>query len=380
MIDQKRFLKELNEAGVEFITGVPDTLLNEFCLEVSAALGKDKHVIAANEGNALALAAGYHLATGTVPLVYMQNSGIGNALNPLISLTGKDVYSIPMILLIGWRGDPSLNDHPQHVLQGKLTPILMDDLDIPYIIVENEGDLPFEAAKWAVQTANENQSPVALIARKGVFERGEKDDLSKLESPFSLNREMAMECILNSLPQDSLYVATTGRATRELHEVRNLRGEGHENDFLNVGAMGHTSSIAAGIAIANNKRVVVCLDGDGAAIMHMGALVVNGDLELGNFIHIILNNGVHESVGGQPTVGQKVDFTSLAEKSGYKTPGKALQTAEEIQEFLGGVDLGNGPYLLDVRIRKGMRQDMPPLKIDPLQIKKLFIEKNLKLL
>ena len=320
------------------------------------------------------------MATGTVPLVYMQNSGIGNALNPLISLTGKDVYSIPMILLIGWRGDPSLNDHPQHVLQGKLTPILMDDLDIPYIIVENEGDLPFEAAKWAVQTANENQSPVALIARKGVFERGEKDDLSKLESPFSLNREMAMECILNSLPQDSLYVATTGRATRELHEVRNLRGEGHENDFLNVGAMGHTSSIAAGIAIANNKRVVVCLDGDGAAIMHMGALVVNGDLELGNFIHIILNNGVHESVGGQPTVGQKVDFTSLAEKSGYKTPGKALQTAEEIQEFLGGVDLGNGPYLLDVRIRKGMRQDMPPLKIDPLQIKKLFIEKNLKLL
>jgi phosphonopyruvate decarboxylase len=378
MIDQKRFLKELKTAGVEFITGVPDTLLNEFCLEVSASFRKDKQVIAANEGNALSMAAGYYLATGTVPLVYMQNSGIGNALNPLISLTGKEVYSIPMVLLIGWRGDPSMIDHPQHLMQGRLTPLLMDDLDIPYQIVEADGDLPFEAAKWAVKTARENQSPVALIARKGVFERGEKDDLSKLESAFPLSREMAIQCILDSLPSDSIYVATTGRATRELYEVRNLRGEGHENDFLNVGAMGHTSSIAAGIAIANKKRLVVCLDGDGAAIMHLGALVVNGDLGLNNFIHIILNNGAHESVGGQPTVGQRVDFTGLAQKSGYRSPGKALETAGEVRKFLGATVRGEGPYFLDLHIRKGMRQDMPPLKIEPGKAGKIFIEKNLK--
>jgi phosphonopyruvate decarboxylase len=378
MIDQKRFLKELNEAGVEFITGVPDTLLNEFCLEVAASSGKNKHVIAANEGNALALAAGYHLATGTIPLVYMQNSGIGNALNPLISLTGKDVYSIPLILLIGWRGDPALNDHPQHVLQGKLTLVLMDDLEIPYKVVEDKDDLPFEAINWAVKTAGETQRPVALIARKGVFERGEKEDLSKLESDLPLSRETAIQCILDSLPADSIFVATTGRATRELHEVRNLRKEGHENDFLNVGAMGHTSSIAVGMALANHKRPVVCLDGDGAAIMHMGAMVVNADLKPGNLIHIILNNGVHESVGGQSTVGLKVDFTTLAEKAGYNTPGKALQKAEDMQEFLGGAVVGKGPYFVDLHIRKGMRQDMPPLKIDPLQIKQLFMEKNLK--
>jgi phosphonopyruvate decarboxylase len=374
MINLEKFCDRLRNSGVEFLTGVPDTLLNDFCLHVEATWPKDRHVIAANEGNAVALAVGYHLATNTVPLVYMQNSGMGNALNPLLSLTNKEVYAIPLILLIGWRGDPSSSDWPQHQKQGELTPVLLDALDIPYRIVENAEEKVLEAAEWAAHTARTISAPTALIAQKRVFERGEKSGFDPEDGAHLMSREDAISCILKNLPRDTIFVATTGRATRELHELRNLNGSGHEHDFLNVGAMGHASSIATGIALANKNRLVVCLDGDGAAIMHLGSFTTVGKHNVPNLLHVVLNNGVHESVGGQSTAGLRMNMTAVAEGSGYKSPGLPITTENSLKNALSSLISRPGPSFIEVHIRKGMRSDLPPLKFDLVSHKLNLIE------
>jgi len=370
MIDQERFYRCLLDEGVCFFTGVPDTLLNDFCLYVQEHSDKEKHVIAANEGNAVALAAGYQLATGGVPLVYMQNSGMGNAMNPLLSLAGKNLYGIPMILLIGWRGDPAVNDHPQHNQQGELTPVFLENLDIPYRVVESGGEEAFELARWAARTAKEMDSPVALIAKKGMFEKGSKEDLSGRERLYEMNREEAIKAILDLLPKETIFVATTGRASRELHALRELRGEGHSQDFLNVGAMGHASAIANGIALADASRQVVCLDGDSASIMHMGSLTTAPQIGLKNMLHIVLNNGVHESVGGQPSAGLSIDLTSIADGAGYLTIGGPVKTKSSLKEALEDLKIRERAGFIEVHIQAGMRQDMPPLKFDHQDLKK----------
>jgi phosphonopyruvate decarboxylase len=329
-------------------------------------------VIAANEGNAIALAAGYHLATDSVPLVYMQNSGLGNAVNPLLSLTHADVYAIPLILLIGWRGEPGVKDHAQHKKQGELTPVLLKTMDIPYKILTNNMKESLAAVKWATETAKQTVSPVALLAGKGVLEKGEKENFN--DSNAKLSREEAINCIIESVPKDSVFVATTGRATRELHALRDILGDSHEMDFLNVGAMGHASSIATGIALANKKRLVVCLDGDSAAIMHLGALTTVGKMQPSNFLHVILNNGVHESVGGQPSAGYLVNLTEIAENSGYRTVGKALKNKEEAERSIGQLLASGGPAFIDFHIRQGIRNDLPPLKIEHSLLKDNFMK------
>jgi phosphonopyruvate decarboxylase len=372
MVDLGKFLSRLRATNVQFISGVPDTLLNDLCLALEKEWPADRHVIAANEGCAIALASGWHLATGSVPLVYMQNSGLGNCVNPLLSLTDRDMYSIPMILLIGWRGEPGKKDHVQHNKQGKLTPVLLESMDIPHRVVDSdEGAL--EAVDWATAKAIEIKGPVALIARKGVFERGEKD-LTDRGSPYPLSREDVIRILLQALPSDTVFVATTGRATRELHEVRNLLGLKHDNDFLNVGAMGHASSIAAGIALARKDRTVVCLDGDAAAFMHLGTWGTIAGLKPKNFLHIVINNGAHESVGGQASAGFKVNFHGLAKEAGYRVSEGAVQTEAAIKETLGVLMRQEGPSFLEVRIRKGMRSDMPPLKFDHAASKKALME------
>lgn len=373
MIDIKTFIESLENGGVEFVSGVPDTLLNDFCLYIDHHWRADRHILAANEGNAVALAAGYHLSTGTIPLVYMQNSGIGNAVNPLISLTHKEVYSIPILLLVGWRGDPSRKDHAQHKKQGEITPDLLRAMDIPYQILENETEDVLEKAKWALRKAKELNSPVALIVKKGVLEKGEKESF-KNDGTFSLSREEAINILIDSVPKDSIFVGSTGRITRELYELRNFRGESHEWDFLNVGAMGHTSSIAMGIAVANTNRLVVCLDGDSSAIMHLGALTTAGNTHLPNFLHVVLNNGVHESVGGQASAGFSIDLTGIAQSSGYKTANRAVETKKGIQNSLKNLLTGVGPFFIDLHIRKGIRSDLPALKYDLKHTKEKFIE------
>lgn len=374
MIHQETFVNALRANNVSFFCGVPDSYLNAFCTYLTANMPPDKHIIAANEGNTIALASGHYFATGTVPLVYMQNSGMGNALNPLASLVDKHVYSVPMVLLIGWRGDPSDKDHDQHKTQGRITTKLLDLLEIPYVIVQDDNRLIEETVRWAVQTALEQGMPTALIAQKGIF--AEREKKPPVDDSHPMSREDAINVILNSTPKDTILVATTGRATRELYFLRDERGETHANDILNVGSMGHAASIAMGIALAKKDRLVVCLDGDSAAIMHMGALTTVSKYELSNFIHIILNNGAHESVGGQPSAGHLISFEEIARGSGYRA--KTVDNAQALTDALRAFSAGNAASFIDIRIRQGMRPVLPPLNIDHHNLIGDFMAQNIK--
>lgn len=372
MINQSLFMQLLNEAGVEFFTGVPDSYLNGFCNYLQENISEDEHLIAANEGNAIGIAAGYYFGTNTMPLVYMQNSGLGNVVNPLVSLTDKHVYRVPLVLLIGWRGEPGSGDHAQHITQGAITSKILDMLDIPYIIAEDDDALFAEQLRPLLKEAKEKRKAVAIIARKGVFASVKKENI--LDQTYALRREEAIEAILEVLPEDTYYVATTGRATRELYFLREKRNQGHQYDLLNLGAMGHASSIALGLALADKEHRVVCLDGDASALMHMGAFTMACKSEAPNFLHIVLNNGAHESVGGQPSAGCQVDFTTIAAGSGYNTVGQQVSTKEDLLSAVKKLSLSPGPSFIDFRIRKGLKGDLPPLDIDPEQLINDFME------
>jgi len=371
MIDIALFSDNLRNKGVEFITGVPDTLLNDFCLHIENHWDKNKHIIAANEGNSIGLATGYHLSTGTIPLVYMQNSGIGNTVNPILSLAHNRVYGIPMVLLIGWRGDPNIKDHAQHSKQGEITPVLLESMDIPFKVVPNDTEGAIETFNWANDIAKKTNNPVALLATKGVFEKGEKAGFNN-ENENLLSREEAINCVLDAIPESSIVVASTGRATRELFELRNIRKESHKYDFLNVGAMGHTSSIAFGIAIATDNKVV-CLEGDSSAIMHLGSFTTVGLIKPNNFLHIVLNNGAHESVGGQKSAAFNANLTEIAKNAGYFTVEKPVKTVNEIKDAINSLENCDGPTFIEIIIRKGIRKDMPPLKFDLIDSKNEFM-------
>lgn len=362
MLDQEKLLKVLYENGVTFFTGVPDSYLNGFCNYILKNVPADRNIIAANEGNAVGIASGHYFASQEVPLVYMQNSGLGNTVNPLASLADIRVYAAPMLLLIGWRGQgDSEPNHPQHKLQGIITPKLLEILEIPFTILEDDDGKAAEAFARAARTAKETRRPYALIAPKGVM-AGEK--ANNKDDVYPMSREEAIEVILDEMPADTVYSATTGRATRELFFLREKRHEGKEHDFLNVGSMGHASSVALGIALERPGRKVVCLDGDSAAIMHMGALTMVSKLDAPNFMHVVLNNGAHESVGGQPSAGHKIDFTKIAEACGYMTTGKPAETKEELVEAIRTLkDCGKASFI-DCRIHKGLNSKLPPIVFD----------------
>lgn len=371
MIEQKDLYKLWKENGIEFFTGVPDSYLNGFCNFLLNNIDNNHHVIAANEGNAIGIAAGHYFATGEVPVVYMQNSGIGNAINPLASLADENVYGVPMILVIGWRG-PGEAKHPQHKLQGEITTKLLEIMNIPYNILEGElQDIEY-IVKKAVDTARNTRKPYGLIVPKGILD-GEKGNNKDFNYPLS--REEAIEVVLDHMPEDTVYCTTTGRATRELYFLREKRGESKENDFLNVGAMGHNSSVALGIALESKQRKVVVLDGDSAAIMHMGAMTTISKYNLKNYIHIILNNGAHESVGGQPSAGHLIDFTAIAKACGYKTWKKPIEDKEELIEAIEQLGNEDSPVFLDVRIHKGLRGVLPPLDFEHRDAIDLFMDK-----
>jgi phosphonopyruvate decarboxylase len=373
MIELQNVYGTLKRAGVDFISGVPDTLLNDFCLGLDSHWDKEQHVLAANEGNAIALAAGYHIATNTVPLVYMQNSGMGNSMNPLISLTDKCVYSIPMVILIGWRGELGIGDWPQHQRQGELSPVLLDALNIPYKILDENEESSLASIAWSVEEARRTQQPTALLVKKNVLAKKEKSGFDESDQIYSLSREEAITQIISELPDDTLFVASTGRITRELHAIRDLLGQSHEYDFLNVGAMGHAVSIAAGIAIAHPNRTVACLDGDAAALMHMGSLPITANIGLSNLVHVVLNNGIHESVGGQKSVGFSANLTGIARNSGYDTLETFVSIPADLKQGLDFLQGTKKSGFLEVRIKKGMRADMPILKADTVALKHQFV-------
>ena len=428
MINVKDFVSTLTTAGIDFFCGVPDSLLKSFCayitdLSSSGRAGSPSmpdssdgravvpptaennikppitHIITANEGGAIALASGHYLATGKPALVYMQNSGEGNAVNPLASLADPDVYSIPMILLIGWRGMPGVHDEPQHVKQGKITIELMETLGIPTWVLPDLSDdgravVP-PTADWrtvvstAISTATRESRPVALIVKKGLFEPYKLQTLQP--DIAALKREDAIEAVLESIGSDSVVVSTTGMISRELYETRLRLGQGHERDFLTVGSMGHALMIALGIAkdSAESKPglPVVCLDGDGASIMQMGNMAIAGQARQPNLIHIVLNNAAHDSVGGQPTVGGAIDLCKIAEACGYYVAAKIEGgTKEEVKAILRErIDQAIYSWACDpaedqqttfieIRVAKGSRPDLGRPKEPPQVNKSLFMQ------
>ena len=366
MLNQERVFEELAKHGVTFFTGVPDSYLNGFCNYALNNCGS-RNIIAANEGNAVGIASGHYFASKEISLVYMQNSGLGNTVNPLASLVDKDVYAVPMLLLVGWRGQGNTEpNHPQHKLQGEITPELLEIMHIPYTILEDDDDKFAKAVEKAVKYCKETRQPYGLIAPKGVMAASDKPN--NVDNTYPMSREEAMEIILNNMPGDAIYSATTGRATRELFFLREKRCETKEHDFLNVGSMGHVSSVALGIALEKPGRKVVALDGDSACMMHMGAMTMVCKLDVPNFMHIVLNNGAHESVGGQPSAGHKVDFTKIAEACGYATVGHSVTTEVELVEALADLRECGKASFIDCRIHKGLSRKLPPIVFDHREV------------
>ena len=365
------FFKKLTSHGVEFFTGVPDSLLKEFCLCIDDSIVGDKHIIAANEGNAVALAAGYYLAQKSIPLVYMQNSGLGNAINPLLSLCDSDVYSIPLLVLVGWRGEPGVKDEPQHTKQGKVQLELLKALDIPYkIISQNDNQFAMQISN-GVEIAKTENRPVVFLIKKGTFEKY-TTEIEK--SPIQcMKREEALEIILRNLDDNAIVVSTTGKTSREIFEIREKNGQSHEKDFLTVGSMGHCSAIALGIALAKPHRQVVCIDGDGAMLMHLGSLTSIATLKPKNFRHILMNNEVHESVGGQKTAAKELDMTAIVNSLGSSKIFNAETPADLEQKFIDFVSCP-GPSFLEVKIRPGSREDLGRPTIKPVDNKENFMK------
>ncbi|MCC8181353.1 MAG: phosphonopyruvate decarboxylase [Planctomycetes bacterium] len=358
MFSAARFCEQLQRHGAGVYVGVPDTVIQSFCNYLCTNPPPGGHIIAANEGGAVGLAVGNHLATGLTPIVYMQNSGLGNAVNPLLSLADREVYAIPMLLLIGWRGEPGRKDEPQHLKQGKVTEALLDSMGIPYGIVEADFEQAKEVIDRAFAAIRRDPGPYALLIRNGCFEPSPPADAGYPGT--GITREQAIRVVVGNAGPAAI-VASTGMASRELYEIRESLGQDHSHDFLNVGAMGHASQIAAGVALGAPGRAVVCLDGDGALFMHLGGLALIPSLDCANLIHVLLNNGVHDSVGGQPVLSERNDLAELATTVGYSfvySVEDENSLAAALRESIGNIARGGGPHCIEVRLARGFRSDL----------------------
>ena len=370
MIRPEYFYNTLRGMGIDFYTGVPDSLLKDICAYITDHADRKNNIIAANEGGAVGLAAGYHLATGNIPVVYMQNSGLGNTVNPLMSLTDSDVYRIPVLLVIGWRGEPGVHDEPQHVKQGKTTLPLLDAMEIRHEIMSgDEGELEKQLA-GGVRYMKETGRAFALVVKKGTF--GKYKLQNGTHNPYTMEREEAIKAVAGAMDVKDIVVSTTGKISRELFEHRTATGEGHIRDFLTVGSMGHASQIALGIALNRPERNVYCFDGDGAAIMHMGGMGIVASMLPGNFYHIVFNNGAHDSVGGQPTIGFGIDLPKIAAGCGYKTV-MSVATRSELDTILPTLTTLPAPLLLEIKVKKGSRDDLGRPTTTPVENKEALM-------
>lgn len=369
MIEVKQFYDLALAHGTDFFAGVPDSLLKNLCAYITDNAPSEKHIISANEGSATALAAGYYFATGKTPLIYMQNSGEGNMINPLLSLADPDVYSVPMLILIGWRGEPGVHDEPQHVKQGKVTCDLLDAMKVPYHVLSAEtADLEKQFDK-AYAYIKENSAPYAFVIRKGTFSDYTLKSNEAVQG--NMSREEAIEKIMLNADEKAVFVSTTGMASRELYELREKHSMNHEKDFLTVGSMGHASQIALSIAMQKQGRKIFCIDGDGAAIMQMGGMATIGSRAPQNLVHIVLNNGAHDSVGGQPTVARKIDLCGIAKSCGYEIV-KRVESIPELEDALSNLE--NKLTFIEVLVKKGARKDLGRPKSTPIENKNAFME------
>ena len=358
--------------GSDFYTGVPDSQLKALCNYLMATYGIDPHhhVIAANEGNCTALAAGYHLATGKVPVVYMQNSGEGNIINPVASLLNNKVYAIPVVFIVGWRGEPGIHDEPQHIYQGEVTTKLLDDMDIAnFAIGKDTTDEEVEAKMAEFRTILATGKDVAFVIRKGAL-----TDAPKVEykNDNSMVREEIIHHIVKASGEDPV-VSTTGKASRELFETRVANGQSHKFDFLTVGSMGHSSSIALGVAINKSDARIWCVDGDGAVLMHMGSMAVIGANKPKNLIHIVINNGAHETVGGMPTVAGSIDLAGVAKACGYPYT-VSVDNYDDLDKELEAAKERGELSLIDVKCSIGAREDLGRPTTTALENKQNFME------
>ena len=370
MIDPNTYLDSLLKNNITFFAGVPDSLLKQFCACVTDKCHKDDHTITANEGGAIGLAIGYHLGSGKIPMVYLQNSGLGNIINPLISLASKEVYGIPMIIIIGWRGEPGIEDEPQHTHQGRVMMDTLKSMEIPTYILDTNEESAIKQTSSAINEAYTKNTPVVIAVRKNTFD---KYNSTKEEIDLPLSREDAIITSTQELPKNAVVVCTTGMPSRELFEYRAMNNQGHHKDFLTVGGMGHASQIALGIAKTQKDSMIYCFDGDGAALMHMGSLAIVGQSSASNLIHVLFNNGVHDSVGGQPTVGFEVDFCQIAKSCGYMSSTK-VRTFTEIIESFNLLKEKPGPHFIEILVRPGNREDIGRPTSSPLDNKKLIME------
>ena len=366
MIRPSFFIDTLQKHDIDFYAGVPDSLLKNICAYISDHLDSRHNIIAANEGGAVGIAAGYHLATSKIPVVYMQNSGEGNIINPLASLTDKEVYNIPVLLLIGWRGKPGVHDEPQHVKQGKVTLPLLDTMGINYQVLSQDESVAETQIAEAVAYMKQTNEVYALVVEKNTFDTYTLQN--KVKNALTLSREEAIQTVAAALGPKDCIVSTTGMISRELFEYRTAMGQSHERDFLTVGSMGHASQIALGIALEKTDRHVWCFDGDGAVIMHMGSMAITASKAPVNFIHVLFNNGAHDSVGGQPTVGLDIDVPAIAKAVGYKH-AFSVDSAGGLQEILRSPEILDGPTLIQVCVRKGNRKDLGRPTTTPIENK-----------
>ena len=374
MIRPEFFIGKLRENGIDCFAGVPDSLLKSICAYITDNFDAQHNIIAANEGAAVGLAAGHYLATRQPACVYMQNSGEGNIINPLASLTDPEVYNIPVLLLIGWRGRPGVHDEPQHVKQGKVTTGLLNTMGINFDVLSKEEDKAEMQIAKAVKDL-QNKEVYALVIEKDTFEDYKLQNIEK--NDLSMSREEAIQTVAAALGEKDCIVSTTGMISRELFEYRAAMNQGHERDFLTVGSMGHASQIALGIAMVKTDRKVWCFDGDGAAIMHMGSMAIVASKAPKNYVHVVFNNGAHDSVGGQPTVGLKIDLPAVAKSVGYPNAFR-VDSKEDLGDALKAVDTLNGPVLLEVKVKKGNRKDLGRPTTTPIQNKEAlmsFLEK-----
>lgn len=373
MISPKLFCETLGSLGVNFYSGVPDSLLIDFCAYVSENSIHDKHINAVNEGSALAIASGYHLSTGEIPLVYLQNSGLGNLINPLLSLTDPNIYSIPMLIMVGWRGEPGLDDEPQHRTQGEAMIPMLEAMKYDYIILpEDEAEME-NTCKTLVSMASSTQKPIFLIVKKNTFAPYIKINQDIDRDEPQLTREESIGLIVKHLPEDTIIVSTTGKISRELNEYRVKNKQSGNLDFLTVGSMGYASQIAYGIAVGVKSKEIVCLDGDGAALMHMGGMATIGSSNIKKLIHIVLNNGRHDSVGGQATIAKDISLTDIARGCQYKTVIGPIYSKEEI---IHAINIGlneSRPTFIEVIVKSGSRSNLTRPKELPYENKLKFM-------
>lgn len=369
MIRPEFFIEKLRTNGIDCFAGVPDSLLKNMCAYITDHFDVSHNIITANEGAAIGLAAGHYLATGQPACVYMQNSGEGNIINPLASLTDQEVYNIPVLLLIGWRGRPGVHDEPQHVKQGKVTTGLLNVMGINYEVLAKEEEKAEKQMVKAIK-AVQNKEAFALVIEKDTFDEYKLQNIEV--NNLSMSREEAIQTVAAVLGERDCIVSTTGMISRELFEYRAAKNQGHERDFLTVGSMGHASQIALGIALAQPERRVWCFDGDGAAIMHMGSMAIVANKAPKNYVHVVFNNGAHDSVGGQPTVGLKIDLPAVAKAVGYKTTF-SVDNKTDLEDVLNSVKCQEGPVILEVKVKKGNRKDLGRPTTTPIQNKEALM-------